>query len=302
LIGVNAAGNTIFRYQYASVSGCAVAFNSIPIHLENTRFPRVGPQLLNLSTRGTVSSGDNVLINGFIIRGTEPKSVVLRALGPSLARFGVSGVLTDPVLTVHNSSRTVIASNDNWQTDPGAALIAANGLAPGSPSESATLQTLAPGAYTVVVTGKNGSHGVSLAEIYDISPQSNCRLANISARGDVGTGDNVLISGFIIGDVASATVIVRALGPSLGPFGVSNPLPDPMLTIYDSKGSAIAMNDNWHDGNNASDIQRNGLAPPNALDSAILLHLPAGAYTAVVRGTNGVTGNALVEVYDLDFF
>jgi len=300
LIGVNAAGNTIFRYQYASVSGCAVAFNSIPIHLENTKFPRVGPQLLNLSTRGTLSSGDNVLINGFIIRGTEPKSVVLRALGPSLGGFGVSGVLTDPVLTVHNSSGTVIASNDNWQTDPGAALIAANGLAPGNPSESATLQTSAPGAYTLVVTGKSSTPGISLAEIYDVSPQSNCRLANISGRSFVGTGDKLLISGFIIGDVASATVVVRALGPSLASFGVSQPLSDPVLTIYDSKGSAIASNDNWQDDNNAPDVQRNGLAPPNALESALVLHLPAGAYTAIVRGANGATGNALVEVYDLD--
>jgi hypothetical protein len=121
----------------------------------------------------------------------------------------------------------------------------------------------------------------------------------MSARGFVGTGDNVLISGFIVGDVESATVVVRALGPSLASFGVSNPLSDPVLTIYDSKGSAIASNDNWHDGNNATDIQRKGLSPPNALDSAIVLHLPAGSYTAIVRGANGATGNALAEVYTL---
>jgi hypothetical protein len=299
LIGVNPADATIFRYQYPSLPGCLVAFNSIPIHLENTKFPRVGPQALNLSTRGTVSSGDNVLINGFIIRGTEPKSVVLRTLGPSLGGFGVSGVLSDPVLTLHNSSGTVIASNDNWQTDPGAALIAANRLAPGRPSESATVQTLAPGAYTVVVTGKSSTPGISLAEIYDVSPQSNSRLVNISGRGYVGTGDNLLISGFIIGDVARATVVVRALGPSLASFGVSHPLSDPVLTICDSKGSVIASNDNWQADNNAPDVQRNGLAPPNALESAIVLHLPAGAYTAIVHGANGATGNALVEVYDL---
>jgi hypothetical protein len=300
LIGLNAAGETIFRYRYPSLPGCLVAFNSIPIHLENTKFPRVGPQPLNLSTRGTVSSGDNVLINGFIITGTEPKSVVLRALGPSLAGFGVSGALNDPLLILHDSSGTVIANNDNWQTDPRHSEIMANGLAPANLLESATLQTLAPGAYTVVVRGKNSAQGVSLAEVYDVSPQSNCRLANISGRGYVGTGDNVLISGFIVGDVESATVIVRALGPSLGPFGVSNPLSDPVLTIYDSKGSIIATNDNWHDDNNAIHIQRNRLSPPNALDSAIVLHLPAGKYTAVVRGVNGATGNALVEVYHLD--
>ena len=135
--------------------------------------------------------------------------------------------------------------------------------------------------------------------MYDITPLANAKLVNISARGDVGTGDNVLISGFIIGDVESATVVVRALGPSLISFGVSNPLSDPVLTIYDSKGAVIATNDNWHDGNNAIDIQRKGLSPPNALDSAIVLHLPAGKYTAIVRGANGATGNALAEVYTL---
>jgi hypothetical protein len=123
---------------------------------------------------------------------------------------------------------------------------------------------------------------------------------NMSARGSVGTGDSALISGFIVGDVESATVVVRALGPSLASFGVSGVLSDPVLTIYDSKKSVIASNDNWHDGNNATDIQRKGLSPPNALDSAIVLHLPAGSYTAIVRGANGATGNALVEVYHLD--
>jgi hypothetical protein len=175
-----------------------------------------------------------------------------------------------------------------------------NGLAPANPSESVTLlQNLAAGAYTVIVTGKDATPGISLVELYDVSPLSNSKLVNMSARGSVGTGDNVLISGFIVGDVESATVVVRALGPSLASFGVSNPLSDPVLTIYDSKRSAIASNDNWHEGNNATDIQREGLSPPNALDSAIVLSLPPGSYTAVVRGANGATGNALVEVYDL---
>ena len=279
-----------------------MAFNAIPIHLENTKFPAVGPRVLNLSTRGSVSSGDNVLINGFIISGTDPKTVILRALGPSLGGFGVSGALADPVLSLYNSSGTLIATNDNWQTDHGSAFIEQNGFAPGNPAESATLQTnLAPGAYTVVVTGKNSTEGISLAEVYELyGPGLNSKLGNISGRGFVGTGDNVLISGFIVGDVGSGTVVVRALGPSLGSFGVSQPLSDPVLTIYDSNGSAIATNDNWQDDNNAIDVQQQGLAPPNALESAIVLHLPPGAYTAVVRGANGATGNALVEVYDLD--
>jgi arylsulfate sulfotransferase len=301
LLGLNAAGETIFYFQYPT-DFCNTAFNAIPVHLENTNFPTVGPQVLNLSTRGTVSSGDNVLINGFIITGTDPKTVVLRALGPSLRGFGVSGALADPVLSVYNSSHTLIATNDNWQTDPGSAFMAANGFAPTNPADSATLvQNLAPGVYTVVVRGQNSTQGISLAEVYELfSPGLNSKLGNVSGRSFVGTGDNVLISGFIVGDVDSATVIVRALGPSLASFGVSQPLSDPTLTIYDSNGSAIASNDNWQDDNNAILIRRNGLAPPNALDSAIVLHLPAGAYTAIVRGANGATGNALVEVYHLD--
>jgi hypothetical protein len=298
LLGLDTGGQEIFYYRYPTV-GCSTAYNAIPIHLEKTKFPAVGPQALNLSSRGLVSSGDNVLIGGFIITGTDPKTLVLRALGPSLSGFGLSGLLNDPVLRVYNSSHTLIATNDNWQSDPNHFVVESNGLAPANSFESAIAQTLAPGAYTVIVSGKDATPGIGLVELYDVSPLSNSKLVNMSARGSVGTSDNVLISGFIVGDVESATVVVRALGPSLGPFGVSTPLRDPVLTIYDSKGSAIATNDNWHDGNNATDIQRNGLSPPNAIDSAIMLHLPAGSYTAIVRGANAATGNALVEVYDL---
>jgi hypothetical protein len=299
LLGLNGAGETIFRYQYPSAP-CDVAYNSSPLHLENTKFPTVGPQALNLSTRGVVSVGDNVMIGGFIITGTDPKTMVLRALGPSLSGFGLSGVLADPVLSVYNSSRTLIATNDNWQADPGHSEITANGLAPANLLESATLQTLGPGAYTVIVTGKDSTPGIALVELYDLSPLSKSKLANMSTRGSVGAVDNVLISGFIVGDVASATVVVRALGPSLASYGVSGVLSDPTLTIYDANGSVIASNDNWQDNINAIDIQKNGLAPPNALESAIVLHLPAGAYTAIVRGANGGTGVGLAEVYELD--
>jgi hypothetical protein len=298
-IGLNSAGEMVFRYQYQSLAGCYTAFNAIPVHLENTKFPTVGPQALNLSTRGVVSTGDNVLIGGFIVTGTEPKTIVLRALGPSLSGFGLSGVLTDPVLSVYNSSHTLIATNDNWQADPNQFEIQADGLAPANLLESATLQTLAPGAYTVIVRGKDPTPGIGLVELYDLSPLSNSKLVNMSTRGSVGTLDNVLINGFIVGDVDSATVVVRALGPSLTSFGVSGVLSDPVLTIYDSTGSAIATNDNWQDNVNAIDVQRNGLAPPNPSESALVLHLPAGAYTAIVSGANGGTGIGLAEVYTL---
>jgi hypothetical protein len=201
---------------------------------------------------------------------------------------------------VYNSSRTLIATNDNWQADPGQVEITANGLAPANLLESATLQTLAPGAYTVIVTGKDPTPGIGLVELYDLSPLSNSKLANMSTRGSVGTVDNILISGFIVGDVGSTTVVVRALGPSLASYGVSGVLSDPTLTIYDANGSAIASNDNWQDDINAIDVQKNGLAPPNALESGIVLHLPAGAYTAIVSGSNSGTGVGLAEVYTLD--
>ncbi len=299
LLGLDAAGEEIFYYQYPKNLPCITAYNSIPIHLENTKFPTVGPQALNLSTRGLVSVGDNVLIGGFIVTGPGPKSVVLRALGPTLSGFGLSGVLADPVLSVYNSSRTLIATNDNWQDDIGAAYITVNGLAPANPSESALLQNLAPGAYTVIVTGKDSTPGMSLVELYDVSPLSNSKLVNMSTRGSAGTGDNVLISGFIVGDVESATVIIRALGPSLASFGVSGVLSDPTLTIYDANGTVIASNDNWQDDINAIDVQKNLLTPPNPSESAIVLRLPAGAYTAIVRGANGGTGVGLAEVYTL---
>src|ERR1051325_9601831 len=166
LLGLNAAGETIFYYQYPALN-CGKIYRALPVHLENTKFPTVGPQPLNLSTRGLVSTGDNVLIGGFIITGTERKTIVLRALGPSLRGFGVSGVLTDPALRVYNSARTLIATNDNWQSDPNHLAVEANGLAPVNLLESATVQTLAPGAYTVTVTGTNSAQGIALVELYD---------------------------------------------------------------------------------------------------------------------------------------
>jgi hypothetical protein len=225
--------------------------------------------------------------------------MVLRALGPSLSSFGLSDVLADPILRVYDSSGTVVASNDDWQSDPNRFLVEANGLAPGNPSEAAIARGLAPGAYTVIVTGKDATSGIGLVELDDLSTLAKTKFVNMSTRGFVGTGDNVLISGFIVGDVDSATVVVRALGPSLAVYGVSGVLSDPTLTIYDSSGSAIASNDNWRDNINWIDVRKNTLSPIDQRESALVLHLPAGAYTAIVRGANGGTGIGLAEVYTL---
>jgi arylsulfate sulfotransferase len=299
LLGLDAAGEQVFYYQYPALL-CTVFYNSIPIHLESSKFPVVGPRALNLSTRGMVSSGDDTLIGGFIVTGADAKKVVLRVLGPSLSNAGLTGVVTDPVLTLFDSSGAVVATNDDWQTDADAAELTADGLAPGDPAESALVETLAPGAYTFTASTKDSSSGIGLVEAYDLSPTATSQLANISTRGLVGTGDNVLISGFIIGDVANATVVVRGLGPSLAAAGVSDPLPNPLLTIYDSNGAAINSNDNWQDNVNKIDIEGNGLAPSDDAESATILHPPAGAYTAIVSGAGGGTGVSLLEVYDLD--
>jgi arylsulfate sulfotransferase len=299
LLALDADGEKVFYYQYETYY-CNTAFYAIPLHLEDTNFPTVGPRALNLSTRGFVGTEEESLIGGFIVSGSDSHTVVLRALGPSLSSPGVTQTVADPTLTLYDASGAVIASNDDWQSDPGAASIEAEGLGPADPAESATIQTLAPGAYTFVVTGKGPNLGIGLVEAYDVSPLANSRLANLSTRGSVGTGENVLISGFIVGDVASDTVVIRAIGPSLGSLGITAPLNDPMLTVYDSNGSIIASNDNWPNDASASDIMQSGLAPTNGLEAATLLHLPAGAYTAIVTGADGGTGVGLTECFDLE--
>jgi arylsulfate sulfotransferase len=298
LLGLDASGKQIFYYQYPTHL-CDTAYNTRPIHLERTAFPAVGPQALNLSTRGMVGSGANALIGGFIITGSETKDVVLRALGPSLGNAGISGALADPVISLYDASGTALVTNDNWPTGPRASQIAAEGLAPSAPTESAIRASLAPGSYTAVVTGTNATSGVALVEMYDLSPSSHSKLANISTRGTIGTGDEVLISGFILGDVQSSTVVLRVLGPTLASFGIDHPLGDPILTVYDSYGTILASNDDWQENPYAADVQQNGLAPVNDTESAIILHLPAGAYTTLAFGANGSTGVGLVEVFNL---
>lgn len=298
LLAFDSSGEKVFEYSFPT-KGCTVAYNSFPLHLESTRFPAVGPQALNLSTRAKISPGDEALIGGFIVTGATPKTVVLRALGPSLTATGVAGALADPTLNVFNSTGALIATNDNWETDAGAETLTSNNLAPTDPLESATALTLEPGAYTVVVNGRDATTGVGLVEVYDLSPAADSRLANISSRAKVGTGDDVLISGFIVGDIGTSTVIVRALGPSLPSDDVSTPLANPTLSVFDGNGVEIGTNDDWQNDANAVDIAANQLAPTAAKESAILLNLPAGGYSAIVKGAAGGTGVGLVEVYNI---
>jgi hypothetical protein len=255
--------------------------------------------LLNVSTRMLVMTGERVLIGGFIITGSEPKKIAIRAIGPSLASSGVSPFLADPTLELHAANGSIIASNDNWETDSGAADLTANNIAPSNSNEAAVVRTLAPGSYTAVIGGSGNLAGIGLVEMYDLSPDSNSLVGNMSTRGFVDLGDNALIGGFIVGSGSSGRVAIRALGPSLQNAGVSGALADPVLELHDSNGSVIKTNDTWLTDPGATQLLAAGLAPNNAGEAAILAPLAPGAYTAVVRGKGSNTGVALVEAYNL---
>jgi hypothetical protein len=255
--------------------------------------------LNNVSTRMHVLTGERVLIGGFIITGADSKKIALRALGPSLASSGLTGLLNDPVLELHAADGSIITTNDNWQTDSGASDLTANSLAPANDEEAAIVRTLAPGVYTAIVRGNNESTGLGLIEIYDLSADSNSLLGNISTRGFVDMGDNVLIGGFIVGTGSSGRVAVRALGPSLSNIGIVGALADPLLELHDNNGTLIRTNDSWLLDPGATELLAAGLAPSNANEAAILSALAPGAYTAIVRGHGSNTGVALVEAYNL---
>ena len=256
-------------------------------------------KVLNISTRLDVQTGDNVLIAGFIITGEEPRDVIVRAIGPSLADAGLTGVLADPTLELHNSTGALIATNDNWKDDQQAE-IEATGLAPTNDAESALVAKLAPGNYTAVVRGTNDGTGIGLAEVYDLNQATPSKLANISTRGFVDTGENVMIGGFVArpGGGTETSVILRAIGPSLDAV-VENALADPTLELHDSSGALVAANDNWKESQQA-EIQATGLAPTDDAESALVALLPPGSYTAIVRGKEDTTGVALVELYSLN--
>ncbi|MFN2623690.1 MAG: CSLREA domain-containing protein [Chthoniobacterales bacterium] len=260
-------------------------------------------QLLNISARSRVLLGDNVGIAGFILTGNVPKRVVIRGLGPSVKVGGVAvpGSLADPVLDLYDSSGALVDSNDNWRDSAQAALIMASGLAPQDDRESALEILVTPGtAYTAVLRGKNGNTGIAVVEVYDIDPMLDAQLANLASRAFVERNDNVLIAGLILRGSNSKRVLFLALGPDLSGFSVSGPLQNPTLELHDGNGALLSFNDNWRDAPNAAEIQMTGLAPGDDRDSAILLLLPPGDYTAIERGINQSTGVGLLEAFRLD--
>jgi len=258
-----------------------------------------GPsRLANISTRLKVGLNDDVLIGGFVIRGSQPKRLIIRASGPSLAAAGVAGVMGDPVLALHDSTGGIIGQNDNWQAGGQTAEITATGLAPARLEEAAVVANLQPGAYTAIVRGANNGQGVALVEAYELDTPAT-RLINLSTRGRIGMGDEVLIGGLIVQGSGAKRVIVRALGPSLA-ASVSGALADPVMEMYNSAGILIASNDNWATSGQRAEIIASTVPPSNDLESAIVATLNPGSYTAIVRGVNGTSGVGLVEVYDLE--
>jgi hypothetical protein len=279
---------------------------NLPAVIAYARNALMRPSLLNVSTRLQVGPQEHVAISGFIVAGTGTKKVMLRAIGPSLSQFGIAGPLADPVLELHDQAG-VIAANDNWQTtqlggvitaDQQAPILAST-ISPDDPAEAAIIANLNPGPYTAVVYGAKNGTGTGLAEVYDLSPTATAMIANLSTRGYVGTGDDVLIGGFVVGGPESLTVVVRALGPSLTQAGVADALSNPVLDLRDADGLSLASNDNWADTQQEA-IEKSGLAPGDSREAAIEQTLIPGSYTAIVSGKDGGIGVSLVEIYRIE--
>ncbi len=302
-------GDASFNYIVPQIGGSQrITMTATDPSGNTSEFSSAIGQSLNIATRLRVQTDDNVLIGGFIIAGTDPKRVIVRGIGPSLANSQVSGFLADPVLELHDASGATLETNDNWKTKSDGssqqAEVEATTIPPTNDLEAAIVRTLpANGArYTAVLRGKSNATGIGVVEAYDLDQAANSSLANISTRGLVETGNNVLIGGFIAGR-GLTKVVIRAIGPTLASSGVANPLQDPTLEMHDSSGVTIASNDNWKTKSDGSsqqaEIEATGIPPENDLESALVASLPPGNYTAIVRGKSNGTGVAVVEVYNL---
>jgi len=262
-----------------------------------------GSQLINVSARASVGSASQPFIIGFSIAGSGAKTLLVRGIGPTLASFGVSGFLTQPQLTLFSPDGAVVASDTAWGGGSFLSDLTAQAGAfalPADSADSAIGETLSAGAYTAQLGGVGGSTGTALVEVYDCQPSSPARIVNLSARGFVGTGSNALIAGFVVSGDASETLLVRGIGPSLAPFGVAGALSSTQVTVYDSSGRQLATNSGWDASANVAGIFAEvgafALAPGSG-DSAVIVNLPAGSYTAELTGTLGGTGVGLLEIY-----
>jgi hypothetical protein len=257
-----------------------------------------GPRVTNLSTRGLVMAGHDAMIGGFVIGGTTNKTVAIIGTGPSLAAYGIANPLSNPVLTlIRPSDNAVIATNDNWQDAPNPLALEWNNYDPPHPSESAMLVSLAPGAYTAILSSANGIPGVGLVAVYEAAQPDN-PLVNLSTRGQVREGNEVMISGFVIPPGGPKTVSIVATGPSLAAYGVTNPLSNPTITLVRASDQAvIATNDDWGSDASAGQLQAAGFAPPDPLESGLRITLQPGAYTVILSGVGGATGVGVLGIY-----
>jgi hypothetical protein len=297
--------NQTYYLTTSNVQDTAPSANTIWLQSQTTFVAQYMPnaasnRLANISTRLQVGVGDDVLIAGFIVRGSPDKRIMIRAIGPSLSSSGITNALADPILELHDQTGAVIATDDNWADNANQQEIIDTGIAPVSPKESVILMRLPSDdngvAYTAVLRGAGNTTGVGLLEVYDLDRGLGPRVLNISTRGRVDVGDNVMIGGIIVAGQASQKVIVRAIGPSLP---VAGKLADPTLELHDGNGGLLASNDNWRSDQEA-EIIATTIPPSNDLESAIVALLPPANYTAIVRGVNNTTGVALVEVYALN--
>jgi hypothetical protein len=295
----------IFRVTLSNPVGGAVLgspFQTSVVIIDNDPTPSPTPGTFgNIATRIHVELGQNVLIGGFIIRGNAPEKVIVRGLGPSLTALGVPGALADPTLELYGQGGILVAQNDDWKTGPNMAEIQAAGLAPSDDKEAALLAVLPPGSYTVIVRGAGNTSGVGIVEAYDLNQAPDSNFANISTRGVVETGDNIMIVGFIIRPGATLNnVALRGIGPSLAQSGVTQFLADPMLDLRDSNGNSIASSDDWMENPiQALELTAHGLAEGDSREAGIFVSLPPGAYTVLLRGKNNGVGIGLVEAYDI---
>ena len=297
IFALTSLGEKVFEYNYPT-GACNDAYRSLPIHLEETAFPISNLHLVNISARAFVGEGNNAAIAGFIVSGPAPKPVVIRGRGPSLG-MDPATQLNDPTLELYNSSGELIRANDNYKDSPGLPLIEQMGLTPSDDREAAMAPILDPGSYTAVLRGANNTTGLGLVEVYDIDARNSSKLANLSTRAFVGTGDNVLIGGLLVRGNRNNQIVFRGLGPSLQAIGIANPLQDTTLQIKNSNGVTVASDDDWRSGPNVLDLEESGLQPTDDREAAILMPLVTGDYTVILEGKDGATGTALLETYQL---